>query len=128
MEHSKQHAKRIIMAYGIGVLVFAAILYTPFFIPCIWKMITGIPCPGCGLTRAFIFAVQFNFIEAVRMNILFLPLSAGMTVFFVCALADVFAGRQWIKRVNSFLAKKWVVALAAILTALSWYYNIVRGV
>lgn len=125
---SKQHAKRVIIVYGIGILVFFITTNTPLSIPCLFKFATGIPSPGCGLTRAFVLASQFDFIGAVTMNILFLPISVGMAVYLACALADYFADKQSIRRLNSLLAKKWIITLAVMLTAVSWYYNIVRGI
>ena len=99
---------------------------TSFSVPCLFKLITGIPCPGCGLTRAFVLASQFNFIGAITANILFLPVFIGMAAFLLCAVLDAFFGKQAVKRLNLALNKKWIIALLAMLTAVSWYFNITR--
>ena len=125
---SKRFARRVIFAYVVGVLALLIAANTPFYIPCLWKLAFGIASPACGLTRAFILASQFNLIEAAKMNILFLPLAVGMAIYFACALADAFFGKQAIKRFNCFFSQKWFIALAAVLAALSWYYNIVREI
>ena len=125
---SKRFAQRVIIAYGIGVLALLIAANTPFFIPCLWKLIFGIASPTCGLTRAFILASRFNFIEAVKMNIMLLPLAVGMAIYFACALADAFFSKQAIKQFNCFVGQKWFIALTAALAALSWYYNIVREI
>ena len=37
-------------------------------IPCIWKSIFGVHCPGCGLTTAFISLIELNFKNAFATN------------------------------------------------------------
>jgi hypothetical protein len=37
-------------------------------IPCFIKLITGHKCPGCGLTRAFIYLIKSNPKEAYNQN------------------------------------------------------------
>lgn len=36
---------------------------------CPTKLLWSIPCPSCGVTRAFLLAVHGRFVEAVQMNI-----------------------------------------------------------
>jgi len=38
-------------------------------LPCLFKSVFHIPCPGCGMTRAFILLGHFRFQEALSMNI-----------------------------------------------------------
>lgn len=52
------------------------ILVVSFFLPpdkiifqiCSFKNITGLPCPGCGLTRSVINISHLNFFRAFRLN------------------------------------------------------------
>jgi len=37
-------------------------------IPCLWKSIFGVQCPGCGLTTAFISLIELNFKNAYETN------------------------------------------------------------
>lgn len=37
-------------------------------IPCVWRSLTGYPCPGCGLTRAFAAISEFNIVDSIRFN------------------------------------------------------------
>ena len=126
--NSKRHLKRVSILFGIGVLILILTINTPFSIPCIWKMIFNIQCPSCGLSRAFILASQFRFIEAIKMNILFLPLVVGGAVYLVCAIIDVLANRQTIEQFNAILSKKWVRIIIFALIVISWGYNIIRGI
>ena len=128
MSTDKKHAKRVLWVYALGVGLVVLISLTPFVIPCLWKLLTGIPCPACGITRSFMLAGQFQFLAAIRMNILFLPLALGMIGYFFAALAELFLDKPAIGHLNAFLAKWWVIALAILLMAASWYYNIARGI
>ena len=42
-------------------------------IPCLWKLLFGVECPGCGLSRADAFLVRGNVVEAVAANWMILP-------------------------------------------------------
>ncbi|MEM6928925.1 MAG: DUF2752 domain-containing protein [Myxococcota bacterium] len=35
---------------------------------CLWRNVTGLPCPGCGLTRSFTFLAHGHLDAAFRMN------------------------------------------------------------
>ncbi len=35
---------------------------------CVFYHTTGIPCPGCGMTRAYLAAMRLDFAEAFRMH------------------------------------------------------------
>jgi len=125
--HVKSLAKIILLFYAAGAVYFIIVTHLSFSIPCLFRLAAGFPCPGCGLTRAFVLAGRFDFIGAAKMNILFLPLSAVMTAFLGAALIDVFGNKNAIARAGSFFAKKWIVVLAAVLICASWWFNIVRG-
>jgi hypothetical protein len=48
-------------------------------IPCIWKSIFGVHCPGCGLTTAFISLIKLNFKNAFVTNwLIFIILPFGI--------------------------------------------------
>ena len=47
--------KKILIIYGAifgaGLLYAFLILHTPFRIPCLFREVTGLQCPGCGTSR-----------------------------------------------------------------------------
>jgi hypothetical protein len=48
-------------------------------IPCLWKTLFGIPCPGCGLTSAYIHLLEFDWGGAFRANpLVFIVVPAGV--------------------------------------------------
>lgn len=62
--------KKIFKYILLLVLGFGIIL--AFNIKCLIKTSIGIPCPGCGMTRAWIEAINLNFYEAFKFHPLFL--------------------------------------------------------
>jgi hypothetical protein len=46
---------------------------------CLWKVRYGRPCPGCGLTTAFVFIAHAQWREAFASNRAGIPLYAGFT-------------------------------------------------
>lgn len=56
---------------SLGLFVVVVILLQALSIGCPIKFITGMSCPGCGLTRAWESALLLNFDDAVRFHPLF---------------------------------------------------------
>lgn len=66
-----------------AVLLYAVILYiSP--ISCIFNEIFGIPCPGCGMTRAWLSVLRLDFYKAFSYHLMFWVLP----VLYLCFLKD----------------------------------------
>lgn len=68
----KQRLKKVILIY-LGLLLIFITYYilnkkTGFYIPCIFHEITGLDCPGCGITRCLFHLINFNFLDAFKVN------------------------------------------------------------
>ncbi|HNQ69658.1 MAG TPA: DUF2752 domain-containing protein [Bacteroidales bacterium] len=68
--------------YFIGLIlyVFAKV---DILIPCIWHTLFDIRCPGCGLTRAFIELLSFNFSAAWDSNPLIFIVFPALTYYII---------------------------------------------
>ena len=51
-----------------GIIVVYAVLSVLGITTCPSKALFGIPCPGCGISRAFMSALQLNFAAAFEYN------------------------------------------------------------
>ncbi len=56
----------------IGILVLILLFKYGIGIPCIFHKITGLHCPGCGMTRAFGALIELKPYQAIRYNALLL--------------------------------------------------------
>jgi len=110
-------------------VVFGILYVGVFSMPtyCLFKTISGVPCPGCGLTRACAHIAAFRFADAARQNILVVPFALSALAGGVCFSADRVFGKNWLSRLHSALTSKPAVASAAVLALSSWIYNIVIG-
>lgn len=93
---------------------------------CIFKGLTGIPCPGCGTTRAAVALARLEFADAFSRY----PLQSLVWSVFVAggfvAAGWVLSGRDlpsWPRRLPV-----WVVVLVVALAAANWGYCISTGV
>lgn len=67
----------------IGVLYYFVTYFTGFYIPCLVRLVTGLRCPGCGISHMIINIFHLNFKAAFKSNqLLFLtsPIIAAMIV------------------------------------------------
>lgn len=64
--------KRLIICL-LGILVFGTAYYvfirlTHISIPCVFHMVTGLKCPGCGITGMFLCLAKADFVGAFHKN------------------------------------------------------------
>lgn len=58
---------KVVQKILVGFLIILSILLI-LDTGCIFYHMTGIPCPGCGMTRAYLSAFRLDFTEAFRMH------------------------------------------------------------
>lgn len=118
---------------------FLALLFIPFSylahikngfvdgggIPCISQFLTGYPCPGCGLTRAFASLSHFDLISSLRFN----PEAALFTLIAIVSVVSPALVLRWRNGLDGYLArssnKKSFLIFVAIFISL-WVLNIIR--
>ncbi|MBE9118606.1 DUF2752 domain-containing protein [Lusitaniella coriacea LEGE 07157] len=94
---------------------------SPFFCPL--RTFTGIPCPGCGMTRSFLAIARGDFSGAIAYNLFGPILFAGCFVFALHLTAELFAKRSLHSPQLQFLLHSKKVRFLA-LSALFCYYAI----
>ena len=64
--------KRILIIYGTifgaGLIYAFLILNTPFRIPCLFREVTGLQCPGCGTSRMALALIRLDIPAAFAYN------------------------------------------------------------
>jgi len=89
---------RILLIAVCAVLLTAPVLYSPWAttgpVLCPLHGIVGLPCPGCGLTRAFCALWQGRWIDALAYNALSVPLVILVVVAPWVAACELLAGRR----------------------------------
>jgi hypothetical protein len=98
---------------------------------CLFRNITGIPCPSCGTTHSVISISKGNFRTAVQENLLGFPISMMLLVFPVWILIDLIMKKDGFYRFflwsEMVLRKKWIAWSALILIVANWGWNIFKG-
>lgn len=98
---------------------------------CIFKGVTGIPCPACGSTRSVLSFLQGDFYSAIHWNPIgiFLLLFASVSLLWI--VVDLLLKKESYYRVYlkmETLLKKPLVFIPAIVLLLGlWGWNIYRG-
>lgn len=77
---NRQKRNAFLIILGIIIVMYL------FSLPCPILFMTGIPCPGCGMTRACLHLLQLDFAGAFQYHPLcfFLPLFVGVFLFRRC--------------------------------------------
>ncbi len=78
-----------IEAIILGLILIALSIFVYFkdpssgpILPCIFNKITGLYCPGCGMTRAVNSCFKFKFYNALRFNALIFIMPIGLGLYY----------------------------------------------
>ena len=98
---------------------------------CLFRQVTGIPCPSCGTTHSVLSIFRGDYRQALNENILGFPAILMMIIFPGWVLIDLFRKKDsfysFYFRVEVFLRKKWVAWFALGLLLANWGWNIYRS-
>lgn len=86
---------------------------------CIFKVIFGLPCPGCGLSRSFGAVFRLDFAEALRWHPLFGVIPLVLIAFVIKRLIY---GRNIVKWFTAFLFGVTVLFIAVFFTRAIVYF------
>ncbi len=126
LKYSERKKRLTLHRLGVG-FVFFIILFviTKVFSGslCLVKNIFGISCFGCGLTRAFISILKFEFKKAFEYNVLGIPLFISIVIYSICALIDIFFDKNYVFAIENQLAKKYMYFIYVIILIISVILN-----
>jgi len=114
---------------GVAVLLLAAAAALPLDIPplallaCPFRAATGLPCPGCGATRAFHFAVRGRFGDALAFSPLATAIAAALGLHAVWTALRL-AGLPFAPRLEDTPRARWLAAIAIVA---NWIFVSTQG-
>lgn len=92
IKRKKEIARTIVEIFLFGMVYYALLRFTHFFIPCPIKLLTGYQCPGCGISHMFMDLFSGNLQGAFQDNpFVFVILLPGL-------LYASFKGKQYIEK------------------------------
>ena len=114
--------KRIINIIILFTLILFFIFINFFPVNCLFKQFTGISCPGCGMTRSFNSIMHLDFTNAIKFNILSIPLFIFFIIFIVNLIIDILKNRFiFIPKILNLFSKYYIVLIIVII--FSFIYN-----
>lgn len=104
----------------ILIIFLCLVLFLP--VTCIFKSVTGILCPACGMTRAFISIIHFDFLNALKFNLLSIPSFLFFIYFFVRLFVDLIKNKfNFIPKLLTFFQEYYWLFL--LLLFISFIFN-----
>lgn len=117
-----------VIALGAATVLVISVLFTPEDPPvvsiCAFYSVTGLPCPGCGLTRAFCCISHLRWGDAWDFNP-FGFLWYALTIFLV-ARPMLIRRTSYAERESKWMASRWSYVLPIVLVAGMWAFGLCR--
>lgn len=99
----KKRINKLLKGFGIvlciGVIYYLFVMITDIKVPCFFNLITGLYCPGCGISRMCISIINLDFKAAFSYN----PLVFCLLPFF--AFEGIYSGIEYVKKGSSYPGK-----------------------
>ncbi len=100
---------------------------------CLFKDVTGLPCPSCGTTRALVLLVHGRVYDSFMTNPFGAFLALVLAVIPLWIAVDVgrnsdsfYRRYRWVEHL--FIQHKWISLCAAGVVVLNWIWNIAKRV
>ena len=92
----------VFLFLGIGYYIFYR--KTGLGIPCLFHSVTGLYCPGCGITRVITYALQGQFLTAMGYNhALFFLLPVLAVLFLSMMISYIKTGNKNLSSLQTFI-------------------------
>jgi hypothetical protein len=89
---------------------------------CPMKMLAGLPCPGCGITKSLVFAYQGEIQKSLSYHIFGFPAILACVVTIAVLIVEIITGKEYFQ--NILYSRRLTYVLAFILGG----YHLVRTV
>lgn len=98
---------------------------------CLFKHLTGIPCPSCGSTRSILALIHGDILHALLLNPLGILLAFLLAVLPFWMLYDLVSRKPTLWMVYTqaelYLKRKWIAIPAILVIVVNWIWNIQKG-
>lgn len=99
---------------------------------CLFKKLTGMPCPSCGSTRSVLSLFNGDITGALNWNPFGFLIMAALVVAPAWIFFDLITGKSTLYssfiRVENILKRKWVAVSAVLIVLLNWIWNMYKGI
>lgn len=108
----------------LAILIISLLIIRTIPVTCIFKQVTGIACPACGMTRAFNSILFLNFVNALYYNILSIPLFIFITLSIVILIYEIIFNKfVYIPKLLESLSNKFVILILFLCIFISFIIN-----
>ncbi len=122
----KKEKRQRVLSLTVG-FVFFALLYIitkTFQISiCPIKNIFGISCFGCGLTRGFVSILELKFLDALKYNVLSIPLFICILIYAVLCGVDIVFDKNCVKILERYLSRWYMYIVYTVIVIISYIVN-----
>lgn len=110
---------------GVALVQVGLVFYGFPGWPCPFLHATGIPCPGCGLSRAMVFLLQGEWSQSIRFHAFAPLLVVGLVMVACMALIPEFPRTRFLRRFESFERQTGITGFLLIGLIVYWVARLV---
>ncbi len=111
----------IILAFPYFIMVTNSHVETSQSL-CPMKLLTGLPCPGCGITKSLVFAYQGDIYKSLSFHILGFPVIIACMITVIVLSMEIITGKEYFQ--NILHSRRLAYSLAFMLGG----YHLIRTV